>query len=322
MTLDALTIDARRLSAREQASQQAIAFIDLDATHEWPEHLALPPCPVIGLGAANHPLATLLDAVVEPPVTAAAMMRQTLARPMAASVSVQLLRLLPGLTTEAALTAESLAYGLLQGSDEHVAWLEARPPAGAAQSPGQVSLDREGALLTIALDRAGHGNAVDSAMRDALREAFDVAAIDPDIEQVVLKGQGRSFCLGAELAEFGTTRDPATAHAIRMATLPAAMIAACAPRLEALVQGACIGAGLEMAAWAQRIVATPDAWFHLPELAMGLLPGAGGCVSLSRRIGRQRTALMLLSGKRIPARTALAWGLVDAIESGPAADQA
>ena len=57
---------------------------------------------------------------------------------------------------------------------------------------------------------------------------------------------------------------------------------------------------------------------QLPELAMGILPGAGGCVSLTRRIGRQRTALMILSGRRIGARQALDWGLIDAIVDEPA----
>jgi enoyl-CoA hydratase/carnithine racemase len=89
------------------------------------------------------------------------------------------------------------------------------------------------------------------------------------------------------------------------------MIARCADRLNVHVQGGCVGAGLEMAAWAKQFSAAPDAWFQLPELAMGVLPGAGGCVSLSRRIGRQRTALLILSGKRIGARTALEWGLAD-----------
>jgi enoyl-CoA hydratase/carnithine racemase len=73
-----------------------------------------------------------------------------------------------------------------------------------------------------------------------------------------------------------------------------------------------------MAAWAKRFTAAPGAWFQLPELAMGVLPGAGGCVSLTRRIGRQRTALLILSGKRITARTALGWGLIDAIVDEPA----
>jgi enoyl-CoA hydratase/carnithine racemase len=73
-----------------------------------------------------------------------------------------------------------------------------------------------------------------------------------------------------------------------------------------------------MAAWANRFTAAPDAWFQLPELAMGVLPGAGGCVSLTRRLGRRRTALLILSGKRITARTALGWGLVDRIVDEPA----
>lgn len=321
-TVAAMTIDARRLWGGEQASGLPLVFVDLDRTHEWPEKLALPPCPVIGIGAAGHPLAKALDAVIEPPVTAAGLMRQVLAKPNAAAVSVQLLRLLPGMETGAALTAESLAYGLLQGSAEHRAWLDARNPPADPAAPGQIRLKRDGTLLTISLARRGEGNAICAAMRDALREVFAAAALDPAIERLVLRAEGRSFSLGADLAEFGTTRDPASAHAIRMQTLPAPMIAVCAQRLEVRVHGGCVGAGLEMAAWARRIVAAPDAWFHLPELAMGLLPGAGGCVSLSRRIGRQRTALMLLSGRRIAARTALAWGLVDAIESDFATDQA
>jgi enoyl-CoA hydratase/carnithine racemase len=155
-------------------------------------------------------------------------------------------------------------------------------------------------------------------MRDALGDAFQLAAIDPSIEQVILRAEGKAFSLGADLDEFGTTTDPATAHAIRGATLPARMAALISGKLEARVQGACVGAGLEIAAFARRIVASPSAWFQLPELAMGVLPGAGGCVSVSRRIGRQRAALLILSGKRLSARRALDWGLIDAIVDDPA----
>jgi enoyl-CoA hydratase/carnithine racemase len=62
------------------------------------------------------------------------------------------------------------------------------------------------------------------------------------------------------------------------------------------------------------VVASEDAWFQLPELSMGLIPGAGGTLSLPRRIGRQRTAWLALSGVRLDAATALRWRLVDAIE--------
>lgn len=231
---------------------------------------------------------------------------------MAATVLIDLLHSMEGLTPAQALVAESLAYGLLQGSAEHAAWLASRVPESALP-PGLVHVGREGNRLDICIDRPAARNAVDRQMRDDLRAAFDVAALDPDIERVTLRANGKAFCTGADLSEFGTTRDPATAHAIRMKTLPAHAIERCAEKLEVHVQGACIGAGLEMAAFARRVTATSKAWFQLPELAMGLIPGAGGCISISRRIGWQRTALMVLSGKRIGAEIALDWGLIDAI---------
>ena len=82
-------------------------------------------------------------------------------------------------------------------------------------------------------------------------------------------------------------------------------------RTSVALHGACIGAGIELAAFAREVTATDDAHFQLPEVAFGLVPGAGGTVSLPRRIGRQRTAWLALSGRRIDASTALAWGLVD-----------
>jgi enoyl-CoA hydratase/carnithine racemase len=253
------------------------------------------------------------------PVSAEAVIAQVMARPNAAAVVVQLLRLLPSLSSEEGLTAESMAYALLQGSEEHAEWIEdRRREFTVGRSPGRVALDRDGDRLTITLDHAESGNAIDRHMRDGLYEALSLAALEPEITVISLRGAGRTFSLGAELAEFGTTCDPATAHAIRYRTLPARAVLGCADRLEAHVQGACVGAGLELAAYARRITAAPDAWFQLPELAMGILPGAGGCVSLTGRIGRQRTALMILSGKRLSARHALAWGLVDAIVDEPA----
>ena len=291
-----------------------LALVDLDSAAD--EAIALPPCPVIGFGDTGHPLAERLDCVVEPPVSLDGLARAVLARPHAAAVVVSLLRLLPALDVQAGLEAESLAYAVLQGSAEHRAWL-AHQPARPAMPVGHVRVDREGEVLHIVLDNPAAGNAIDRTMRDRLHEALSLAALDDSIARVVLAGGGRTFSLGAALEEFGTTTDPATAHAIRARTLPARMAARCADRLEARVQGGCVGSGLELAAWARRIVASPDAWFHLPELAMGILPGAGGCVSLTRRIGRQRTALMVLSGKRISARKALDWGLVDEIAANP-----
>jgi enoyl-CoA hydratase/carnithine racemase len=103
---------------------------------------------------------------------------------------------------------------------------------------------------------------------------------------------------------------------VRTTRSAARALAACAPRVVALVHGACFGAGLELAAFAGRVRARPSARFALPELAMGLVPGAGGTVSLPRRIGRHRTAWLALTGAEIDADTALDWGLAD--ERAPA----
>jgi hypothetical protein len=253
-----------------------------------------------------------LDAIAEPPFDAKDFAHNAIAHPEAAEVLADLLGKAGDLSIEDAIEQESLAYARLQGGDDHRQWLAHRKTP-ACMEPGSVELSRQGVCLQIKLDRPDAHNAIDVTMRDGLREAFDLAALDPEISSVRLTGQGKAFCIGGDLAEFGTTKDPARAHEIRMATLPALAMPAMAHKLEAHIQGACIGAGLEIAAFARRISATPDSWFQLPELAMGLIPGAGGCVSIPRRIGVRRTLLLVLSGKRINAITALDWGLVDAI---------
>jgi enoyl-CoA hydratase/carnithine racemase len=318
MSLEAVVIDPARLAAGATPPELPIAFIDLHDSAAPAPTIALPPFPLIGIGRRDHPLAEIVDGVIEPPVSAERIAEQVAANPHAAATLVQLLRLLPRLSSADGLVAESLTYATLQGSAEHLAWRAAQAALPLRQVPGRVDLAREDAALIITLANPGEGNAIDRSARDALYDALALAALDPEIETVHLRATGKAFSLGAELSEFGTTTDPATTHAIRMRTLPALQAMRCADRLEAHIAGACVGAGLELAAWAQRITATPSAWFQLPELKMGIIPGAGGCVSLTRRIGRQRTALLVLSGMRLSARAALAWGLVDALVDDPA----
>ena len=298
-----------------QMDERPIGFVMLDDVR--PEELQsppiLPPVPVIGIGAPSHPLASCCDAILEEGFTPDLLLRQVLARPRTAAIAMQLLRSMEAVPMQQALMIESIGYGLLQGSAEHAEWLVSRKAASEPSAPGQVQVERSGDLLSIRIDRPAARNAIDRPMRDALFDAFTLAQFDPEIARIRLQGAGKAFCVGADLDEFGTTQDPASAHLIRSATLPALAISRCADRLEVKVQGACIGAGVEMMAFAAKVTANKDSWFQLPELSMGVIPGAGGCVSLSRRIGRQRTALMLLSGRRINAATALEWGLVDAL---------
>jgi enoyl-CoA hydratase len=297
-----------------------LGFVDL---HTCPAELQIPHLPLfplIGLGDRAHPLARSLDTVVESPVSVEALMRQIRRAPHAAAVAVQLLRNSEGLSQERALTLESFCFAVLQGSAEYRQWLTSRTLTLQPSPPGDVIVERRDSVLHIVVDRPWARNAIDRVLRDRLFEAFTVAALDPDIRSIKLRASGHAFSAGGDLTEFGTT-DPATAHLIRSRTLPAVALIPRADILDVHVQGACVGAGLEMAAFAARLTATPTAWFQLPELDMGLIPGAGGCVSVPRRIGRHRAALMILSGQRIEAKTALEWGLIDAIEDLAALDE-
>jgi hypothetical protein len=208
------------------------------------------------------------------------------------------------------LLVESLAYATLQGGPDHAAWLAGRTRRDRPPPPAPVRLERSGDRLDITLADPDRRNAYSAAMRDALIDALAVAAADPALD-VRLRGDGPSFCAGGDLDEFGTVPDSATAHRIRMHRSAGRALAELADRVTVEVHGACVGAGVELPAFARHVVAAPDTTFRLPEIAMGLIPGAGGTASLPRRIGRRRTALLALLGQPIDATTALEWGLVD-----------
>jgi len=239
--------------------------------------------------------------------------------PISALAFVQLLRTTSSASTYAGLVAESFVYSTLQAGSEFKAWLATRPRPSSKRSGEEepaCRLDRDGARLAITFARPARHNAFSRAMRDSLVEALQLALMDVSIEEVVLRGDGDSFCSGGDLDEFGSLTNPAEAHAIRTTRSPALLVSRLANRIRVELHGACLGAGIELPAFAERIEATEDAFFQLPEVALGLVPGAGGTVSLPRRIGRQRTAWLGLSGDRIDSQTALAWGLVDEVRLG------
>jgi hypothetical protein len=237
--------------------------------------------------------------------------------PVAATTLIQVLRLGSALSIDQALVAESLAYSTLQGGSEHQAWLASRPlrplPVGDRSIP-QVSVGRDDDLLSIVLDRPDRHNAYGAQMRDELVAALRLASADPDISSVELRGRGPSFCSGGDLGEFGTRSDPASAHIIRTTRSAGAWLAANHDRSTAYLHGACIGAGIELPAFCRTVIAAPDTTIVLPEVGMGLIPGAGGTASIPRRSGRSRTAWLALTGARLDAGTAHSWGLVDRVE--------
>ena len=236
------------------------------------------------------------------------------ANPKASVVAAQTLRLGDRLSRPDALLAESLAYATLQAGPEHARWLAERGRRTRRdRDHPRIEVADGGASVTVTLNRPRLLNLFDAAMRDQLVDVLKALQAGADERPVVLTGAGGNFCAGGDPAEFGTVSDPAAAHLIRSRANAAPWLAAVADRTTALVDGACVGAGIELAALCATVTATERARFRLPELSMGLIPGAGGTVSIPARIGRQRTLEWLLTNAEIDASAALGWGLVDTL---------
>ncbi|MFB7890628.1 enoyl-CoA hydratase/isomerase family protein [Microbacterium sp. NPDC056044] len=238
--------------------------------------------------------------------------------PHAATVLADVLRATESASVVDALHVESLAYSALLAGSEFAAWLEERPtrPVVVPDRP-PVRVQRSGDELRLTLDHPERRNAYSAAMRDGLVDALGLAEADDTIARIVLAGAGPSFCAGGDLAEFGTNTDGAETHLLRTRGGAAAPLHRLASRVEAVVHGHCIGAGIELPAFAATVRVQGDAVFRLPEVQMGLIPGAGGTVSIPRRIGRHRTFWLAVTGTAIDTATALRWGLADAALPAP-----
>jgi hypothetical protein len=266
----------------------------------------------LAISPIEQPDRRVVAAPVEPALEA--IRRATSVAPLAAIALTGVLRETSVLPVDDGLLAESFAYSTLQAGPEFARWLAGRPRRSKVEHTGpSVRVERHGDRLIVALARPERRNAYDRRMRDELVEALALLDFDDTIAEVELRGDGPAFCSGGDLDEFGCAPDPATAHLIRTVRSAATLLHAHRDRVQVFVQGACVGAGAELPAFAGHVTANADAWFHLPEVSMGLIPGAGGTVSISRRIGRWRTAYLALSGERLDAATARSWGLIDDI---------
>jgi hypothetical protein len=277
--------------------------------------------PVTELADSTQALLPFIDVIADSKTSdflLDAALNNIVRHPMASTALVQVLRQSLTVSIEQALILESLTYSSLQHGAEFMDWLKDRAtPKPQAQAQGiepVVLCDRQDANLTVTLNRPAKHNAFSATVRDGLTEALLLACADTSIKRVTLKGAGPSFCAGGDLEEFGEARNAAVAHLTRTTRSPGRLIYRLGDKVHARLHGACIGAGIEMTAFAKRVVARDDAFFALPEVGFGLVPGAGGTVSIPRRIGTHRTALLGLSGQRIDAALALDWGLIDAVE--------
>jgi 3-hydroxyacyl-CoA dehydrogenase len=148
-------------------------------------------------------------------------------------------------------------------------------------------------------------NALSADVRDGLAAAVNKAVADPAVEAIVLTCAGRTFIAGADISEFGKPPRGASLHEVQaaMENAPKPIVAA--------IHGTALGGGLEVALTCHYRVAVPSAKLGLPEVKLGLLPGAGGTQRLPRIVGAAKALDMVTSGTPIGAKTALETGLVD-----------
>jgi enoyl-CoA hydratase/carnithine racemase len=181
---------------------------------------------------------------------------------------------------------------------------------------------KQDSIATVTLDRPEKLNAVNLAMRDELWEAFLAFRDDPDARVLVLRGEGRAFCAGADITEFGTAPTLIEARHARLERdlwglllhLPKPTIAA--------IHGHAYGAGCEMALFCDLRVAADDASFALPEVSLGYIPSAGGTQTLPRVIRPGRALQIILAGDPVDAVEAARIGLVHRVVERAHLDEA
>ena len=172
-----------------------------------------------------------------------------------------------------------------------------------------VSSRRDGAIAIIIVDNPPV-NALKHAVRLGMRDAFVAARDDAAVEAIVLTGAGRTFMAGADITEFGKTSQPPSLIDV------IAVIDAITKPTIAAAHGTPLGGGLELTLACHFRVAAPGTRLGLPEIKLGLIPGAGGTQRLPRLVGIDKALGMILSGDPIPAKDALAVGLIDEVIDG------
>ena len=174
-----------------------------------------------------------------------------------------------------------------------------------------VLYSKEGPIARVVLNRPEVVNAFNMRMRDELYQALEAVRDDPDVRVAVLSGAGeRGFCAGADLTEFGTAPSQAIARQVRWERDLWGLFLAIDKPLVAALQGHVLGSGVEIACLCDIRIASEDAVFGMPEVALGMVPAAGGTQTLPRTVGLGHALEMLLTNSRITAREAGRAGLV------------
>lgn len=163
---------------------------------------------------------------------------------------------------------------------------------------------RDAGVARIALNRPRVRNAFNLQMRDEFAEVLSAVAEDPEVRAVLITGEGRAFCAGADLTEFGTAPSQVTAREVRWERDVWGQLHSLTTPIVTAVHGYCIGSGLEIALLSDIRIAAQGTVFALPEVQLGMIPAAGGTQTLARSVGPAAALDLLLTGRRFPSEEA------------------
>ena len=181
------------------------------------------------------------------------------------------------------------------------------PPSSAFQT---LQFEKRGAVAHISLDRPQVVNAYNVQMRDDFSQALAATQQDTEVRSLLITGEGRGFCAGADLTEFGTAPSQVIAREVRWERDVWGQLLNLDKPVVAAVHGFCIGSGLEIVLLCDLRIAATGTVFALPEVQLGMIPAAGGTQTLPRAAGRSRALDLLLRGRRFQAEEALSMGLL------------
>lgn len=176
-----------------------------------------------------------------------------------------------------------------------------------------VIYEKRNGVAHLSLNRPEQLNAYSVAMRDDFAELLDAVADDSEVNALLITGQGRAFCAGADLTEFGTAPSQTIARRVRWQRDVWGQLIGLDKPIVAAVHGYCIGSGVEIALLADVRIAASDTVFAMPELQLGMIPAAGGSQTLPANAGPSVALDLLLTGRRFDADDALRYGLISRI---------
>jgi len=173
--------------------------------------------------------------------------------------------------------------------------------------------EKEDGIGALRLNRPDVMNAYNVRMRDELSEVFEAVRDDREVRALVISGEGRAFCVGGDVTEFGTMPPPVFAREIRwQRDLWGVLRSLSCPTIAAL-HGYAVGSGLELALFCDLRIAADDLVASVPEVLLGMVPPAGGTQTVPRTAGRGVAHDMLLTARRLSAAEALRWRLVQRV---------